>query len=238
MTTAPALAIALTLAAPLSLAPLSLPLASGPAQDAQPDRADLRRVAPGYEDFSPVALSRRLEPVDIRATLFAEDVYEGERTDRFGSSERIYMRMYGGIVAVFPRSSYTRTSQGVEADIPPGTVFHLGTPAEAIGAERVQPRRATLRPGQVDLRHDLSAAGDRVALSVSGATGRTPPRETAKWLEGAAGEAPGADQGLEAGEPLSIFNSERYRQQRMASLLAEAARAQRHAGRVAGSPGT
>lgn len=223
MTTAPAIVTAVALAAPLSLAPLAAPLGIAPAQDGQPDRDELRRVAPGYEDFSPIALSRRVEPVDNRATLFAEDVYEGVRTDRFGSSERIYMRMYGGIVAVFPRSSYTQTVEGVVADIPPGTVFHLGTPEEAMG-ERVE-GRAAIRPGQVDLRQDLSAGraagGERVAFSTSGARGP----EMAGWGQGA-GEA-GGGEGPEASEPVSIFNSERYRQQRMASLLAEAARAQR-----------
>jgi hypothetical protein len=192
MTTAPFIAIALALA--------TVP---------QAEREGLRRVAPGYEDFSPIALSRQLEPVDNRATLFAEDVYEGERPGRFGSSERVYVRMYGGIVAVFPRSSYVDTPWGVEAEIPAGTVFHLGSAAEALAGAAPGPAPSA-RPGQVSLRQNLAAD-----------TGSAAPAAGRESLRPIAGEQEAA--------PPSIFTSEPYRQRRMAALLAEAARAERAA---------
>ena len=195
MTAAPAIALSLALAATLP----------------QPEREGLRRVAPGYEDFSPIALSQRLEPVDNRATLFFEDVYEGERQSRFGPAERIYVRMHGGIVAVFPRSSYVDTPWGAEAEVPPGTVFHLGSPAEALASGAPAP--ASPRPGQVSLRQNLAADAGNARASVE-------PRDGAAGREesGGAGEAPA---------PPSIFTSEPYRQRRMAALLAEAASAER-----------
>lgn len=172
------------------------------AAHAQPEqREGLRRVAPGFEDVSPIALSQRFEPVDNRATLFAEDVYEGERPGRFGSSERVYMRMYGGIVAVFPRGSYVNTPQGTAAAIPPGTVFHLGEPEDVLSA--VTP--VAMRPGQVDLRENLATTDGR---SVQ-------PRQ----------QQPARAQADEA-EPPSIFSSEPYRQRRMAALIADAAQAE------------
>jgi hypothetical protein len=185
MPAAPAIAIALAIAAI-------------PQQDA------LRRVAPGYEDWSPVALSQRFEPVDNRATLFFEDVYEAERPGPYGRpAERVYLRLHGGVVAVFPQSSYVETEWGVEAEVPPGTVFHLGTAAEALGG--AMPVATAPRPGQVSFREDLSAAADRPAVALAAAQRRSV----------ATTEAP---------EPPSIFTSEAYRQRRMATLLAEAAR--------------
>lgn len=186
---------------------LSLALLFAAAFAQQGQREGLRRVAPGFEDVSPIALSQRFEPVDNRATLFAEDVYEGERPGRFGSSERIYMRMYGGIVAVFPRGSYVNTPQGAAAAIPPGTVFHLGEPEDVLG-ESAAP--AAMRPGQVNLRENLATTDGR-------STGQ-PPRQQ---------PAPGArTQQTEPAEPPSIFSSEPYRQRRMAALIADAARAE------------
>lgn len=177
---------------------------------ALPQQEGLRRVAPGYEDWSPVALSQRFEPVDTRATLFFEDVYEGERPGPFGATERVYLRMHGGVVAVFPQGNYIETPWGVEAAIPPGTVFHLGTPEEALGAAApgaMGEAPAAPRPGQVSLREDLSVSADRAAA----------PSVTAARQDAPAADIP---------EPPSIFTSEPYRQRRMASLLAEAARAE------------
>ncbi|MFG0284491.1 MAG: hypothetical protein ACF8R7_08735 [Phycisphaerales bacterium JB039] len=184
-------------------------LAGAGYQPEQP--GEIRRLSPGFEDFSPVALSRRLEPVDNRVTLFAEDVYEGVRTDRFGASERVYMRMYGGMTVIFPQSTYAPSVWGQAPTIPPGAIFYLGSPEEALGetaraapASSAAPLASASGALRLSLRQDLAAGGG--------------PAPSA----GAAPATPGAD---ESDQP-SIFSSEMYRQRRMATLLAQAARAE------------
>lgn len=210
--------------------PLAILLGAGIPTEAgaQPERDELRRVAPGYEDFSPVALSQRLEPVDMRFTLFGEDVYEAIRDNGFGSAERVYMRMYGGVAAIFPRSTYVPTSSGAAATVPPGTIFHLGDPAEALGeapeggqgagaASAVSTAtNAIASPRRVDLRQSLAADGR--APGEAGAEARRP-------------------EGAQPAAAASIFGSEAQRQRRMAQLLAEAARTEQAAGVEGGAEG-
>jgi hypothetical protein len=79
-----------------------------------------RRLQQGFEDVEPLARSLAIQPVDFRAPVGFEDVYD------LGDGR--LARIDGGLIAVFPRSTYVRDASGVYPTIPPGTVFYVGMP--------------------------------------------------------------------------------------------------------------
>src|SRR5690349_21310518 len=86
----------------------------------------LKRVDAGVEDRGGLSTSTRVMPADTRVPTGFEGVYSFQQTDRFGQVETYYVRRDGALTAVFPRSSYVDTANGVEPRVPPGTVWVLG----------------------------------------------------------------------------------------------------------------
>src|SRR5436309_7301200 len=68
------------------------------------------RVEPGVGDRGPGSVSLRQAPLDLRSPAGFEGVYQIDRTNPFASpGERttpFFMRQDGGVMAVFPRSTY------------------------------------------------------------------------------------------------------------------------------------
>lgn len=96
---------------------------------AQPDRTpDREPVDQGVGD---VGLGRgRVMPLDLRKPTGFDRVFRLPespwRTERFA-------RQSGALIAVFPRSTYTRWRGADIATIPPGTVFYIGRENELFG---------------------------------------------------------------------------------------------------------
>ncbi|HYE63514.1 MAG TPA: hypothetical protein VD997_16105 [Phycisphaerales bacterium] len=91
---------------------------------------------PTVGDMNPVGTSQRAMPVDLRVGSGFDRLYKLDARPRFfggsggggwaaGDSD-YYMRMNGGVMAVFPRSSYAMTRRGLLTEVPPGTVFSIG----------------------------------------------------------------------------------------------------------------
>src|SRR5437868_2854803 len=84
---------------------------------AQPDNR-LRQVQAGTSDANPLAASSRALPADLRLPIGFDKVYKLESASRGRSlGGDLYARRSGGITAVFPRSQYEETSQGLMPDV-------------------------------------------------------------------------------------------------------------------------
>jgi len=181
----------------------------------------LRRIDPGTADLSPNGASLRILPDVLRPPTGFEQLYAvpqgapiGSRapgtvapgTDFSGSGERYFARADGGVVAVFPRSVYVPTQAGNIPLIPPGTVFHIGSPESILGERSggSPSTPSTTSPWRVNTRVDL-----RVDRSLAGAGARE------------------AERGLRQPRrrPGSICTDEPYRRRRVAELLDAAHRA-------------
>jgi len=161
----------------------------------------LKRVEPGITDSNPLAVGTRLIPVDLRAPTNFEGVYQFQRTDRFGNSETFFARTDGGLTAVFPRSQYVDSGGNLLAQVPPGTVWLIG------GLPKPTDKPA---PPRSETYLDLSIRGN-----ISDAP------EPEGSPDAAPAPAPSRPPALNhrQPEPLSIWNSERYRRQRVGTLL-------------------
>ncbi len=96
---------------------------------ARADPPGLTPVARGYDDINPLAKSLRPQPYDLRMPMNFERVYKIDPSIKlFGNNEEYFARVGGGLMAVFPRSTYIYTQKGRYATIPPGTVWVLGLP--------------------------------------------------------------------------------------------------------------
>lgn len=74
------------------------------------------------EDVSELSTSLRyIEPGLVQPTGFEQVFRYSGRTDFF-------VRIDGAIHAVFPKSIYVPSKQGIIATVPPGTVFYIGDP--------------------------------------------------------------------------------------------------------------
>lgn len=106
---------------------------------ADPASASTRQNIPnpveqGVGDVNPLGQSQRVLPVDLFVPTRFEKVYRLEDVIRRGDGlspagtekgQTGFVRFSGGVAAVFPFSTYERTSRGNVATIPAGTVFHL-----------------------------------------------------------------------------------------------------------------
>lgn len=149
----------------------------------------LKRVEDGVSDVGPLGTSQRLVPMDLRVPTGFEGVYEFQRERRWDTPETMYMRVSGGMAAVFPRSVYIEAGGGLIPEIPAGTTFLIGT---GEGGWVATPGRWSASPLAVDLRY-------------------TPERETTA--------APRPDPEAKPAEPPTIWTSESYRRARTQSLL-------------------
>lgn len=112
----------------------SLIIASGAPSQPPPGATP---IEPGRGDANPQAASGRSVPIDLRQPTGFSTVYRLQTDDA-----PVFLRIDGGMKAVFPRSVY-RTSDGggLVPSIPPGTVFYPGElPADLRPAARTRPR--------------------------------------------------------------------------------------------------
>jgi hypothetical protein len=158
----------------------------------------LQRVDPGTSDADPLRMSLREMQFDLRRPSGFDTVYRLDAAPGYSPRGTMFMRMDGGITAVFPHSVYQPTRTGLVAEIPAGTVFHIGgLPQELQPQERVMARL----PGFVDLSLDARApAGGRSPLP--GDAAPTPP------------------------EIRSMWNDDDYRRHRVATLLSRSGEAE------------
>lgn len=84
-------------------------------------------VQPGVADIDPLGESFRLLAPVLRIDNNFEHVYRLNPDDEHSP----FFRRAGGLYAVFPRSQYVLTRQGVVAAVPPGTIYHFGRPEPA-----------------------------------------------------------------------------------------------------------
>lgn len=166
-----------------------LPALACSAALAQPG---LRTVEEGIDDASPLARSTRLVQRDLRKPIDFERVYELTSPDGKVS----YVRIDGGLAAVFPQSVYNNRG---DAPYPPGLVFHIGTEG-LLASARDSEVRPTEAPNRLDTRIDRAA-----------------PQRTATEPEPAEAPRPKAIPG-----PPEIITNEIYRRLRIAQLLASA----------------
>jgi len=81
---------------------------------------ELERVEEIWGDAGPLNESLRQLPLDMRRPSGFEHLY------RVPGSKNLLTRMDGSLAAVFPRSVYSSSPNGVIPVIPPGTVFYVG----------------------------------------------------------------------------------------------------------------
>ncbi len=86
----------------------------------------VQRIAPGGSDLDPLRGNPRVLPTDLRAPMGFEDVFQLRSTDRFGREQSAFARRSGGLTAVFPRSVYVPSRNGLVPEVPAGTVFIIG----------------------------------------------------------------------------------------------------------------
>lgn len=85
----------------------------------------LEPVQQGTVDANPLAAPANVQPLDLRLPLGFDRVYRVVEPGRSMLNQR-YARSSGALTAVFPRSQYTPTRDGVVPEIPAGTIFYIG----------------------------------------------------------------------------------------------------------------
>ncbi len=176
----------LTLVATLTLTLPAAPQPEGP----------LRPVEAGVADVGPLSTSLREFRHDLRVPTGFADVYELSPATGLDG----FARASGAITAIFPRSIYIPTREGVLVGVPPGTVFHIG-PLPTTGAAPT-PTPSAPR-GSID-RHAASTQVQRELLAERPGAGVVDRIERERAPRG------------------SIFTSERDRRRRVAELMARA----------------
>lgn len=167
------------------------------------------RIEAGGQDEDPARASlRNLQQTDLRNPTGFEYVYRLDRRDSHGRMHTSYMRLDGGLAAVFPRSQYAPTADGYVPEIPAGTVFHIGVPASSPALPSKRPD--TMIATNVDTR----ASTNNSLLAPAGSTlmGTTPSTE------------------------LSMFEDENYRRYRVKDMLLRALEVDVRAGIVSLPP--
>jgi hypothetical protein len=159
----------------------------------------LQRAEEGIGDVEPLRLNLRDMQVDLRRPAGFDSVFRFDRTDAFGQRETVFMRMDGGVTAVFPQSVYSPSAWGPVPTIPPGTTFYIGeVPRHLRPAE--QPRPTPV---------------NRIDMSVGGGAESPPPAAALHRPEGrpVRRAVPGARV-----QP-SVWTDEAYRTRRIEALL-------------------
>lgn len=140
---------------------------------------ELIPVDRGIEDINPLGVSLRQLPPEFRLDNDWEQVY----VSRVDPSR--FVRVHGALHAVFPRSQYVSTRDGVRSQTPPGTVFYIGPPAPellpvpSLAAELTEPS-SVRRPTAVTLAPPMMGAVRAGAVDRSAAAVRLGPRAVAQ----------------------------------------------------------
>ncbi len=181
---------------------------------AQP--AGARPIEQGVGDAGPLSAPGRVVPVDLRKPLGFERVYTLGRVDAFKDDE-VFLRVSGGITAVFPRSVYEKTPEGTRPLIPPGTTFYIGELPEEFrpAEEKLPPSRLALNLG-VDLSAGRAAEEANARAADQQSSKGAPEPATAGERRSTAGRAH-ADLGLP-----TIWENEEYRGARIGQIMRRA----------------
>jgi hypothetical protein len=180
-----------------------------PSTPGSPAQPPLKRVEPNAADLSPLSNSLRSLETDLRVPTGYENIYRLDKTDIFGGQQALYMRMDGGLIAVFPQSRYIDTNIGTLPEVPPGTIYYLGRLPASLTAKRAPgPRPKTF----VDLSAPTIAAAAEDLKTDTRASGLIPsavPPSSASVSPARAVPSP----------TISIWEDERLRQRRLGALL-------------------
>jgi hypothetical protein len=179
-----------------AVAVLGIPAPTLLAQGQLPRGA--QRVDPGIGDVGAVEGVSRVDLFrDLRHERGFGTVYRFESRQPMGmpgATSTMYMRMDGGITAVFPESVYYNSPWELSPTVPPGTTFYIGRLPEHFGSAPALPPRAS---NYVDTRVNLMAHPQPPSIN---------PPESA-----ASSAAP------------TIWEDEAYRQRALARLMRRAA---------------
>jgi hypothetical protein len=128
---------------------------------------ELERIEDGTSDVNPLDASSRIVPIDLRQSNDFTSIFEIH-----GQGEPKFVRFAGGLAAVFPRSVYLPTTEGVLPDVPPDTTFYIGGLPEDLSTEsgaayvRTNPYYVDYRrAGRVSMRVDERARAPEVDFS-------------------------------------------------------------------------
>ncbi len=162
------------------------------------------RVEQGVGDVDPSRTSLRTLSRDLRSPTGFESVYRFDRVDAFGNVQRNFMRIDGATYAVFPRSQYIATSSGVAAAIPAGTTFYIGGPPKDWSARPAVRPAPSMISSAIDTRLPTRTALPPIVMPAPAPSPRGAPSAAPR-------PAPRV--------PLSIYENEEYRRQRLNELL-------------------
>jgi len=146
-----------------------------------------KRIEQGISDTGPLRASLRNLGVDLLVPTGFRDVFEIQPAaspslpgfQPNSDTQKRFARVNGAVVAVFPRSVYTPTDDGIVAELPSGTIFYVGGLPRNFGLSSLGRLGSTdastpTSPLWADLRADTSVkSGDAGRRSV-GASGPVP----------------------------------------------------------------
>ncbi len=206
------------LAACAALAPCTCAL----AQDVR--WRDLQVVDPGVADLGPLSISTRSLPIDLRSPSGFDRVYRVPGSTRgvggFNTTpvgERL-ARVDGGITAVFDRSEYVQTKQGIRPVFPANTIFYIGDSPLLNLPDAGRPRERSVNA--VSYAFDMQASSLAAAparAAAEPADFRVHPGEESLYQESA--------RPMKADEPApaaNVFTDEQFRRERIRALLMSA----------------
>lgn len=180
-------------------------LGFSPALRAEPP---LEPVTQGTSDANPLAAPANIQPLDLRLPLGFDRVFRVVEPGRSMLNQR-YARSSGAITAVFPRSQYTPTRDGVIPEIPAGTIFYIGgLPDDPFSSPPPE-----IRPGPTYV--DRSVRTVPNAAEPVAPSRKTLPRSADRVARRELIERPG---------PVSIMTDEGFRQARACELIDRAAK--------------
>jgi hypothetical protein len=175
-----------------------------------------RPIDQGVGDAGPLSTSLRETHPGLRQPTGFDNVYHVPGRDD------LFMRMDGGMVAVFPRSTYVRKSGRNSATVPPGTVFYIGIPTHlAMNA----PDSAGVLPGwQFRLATRIAPEVDQPQSTQTNKLNRGFD-ERRQSQQSSSINASASDDAREVASPtvFTIANDQAYRARRVQQLLQQAA---------------
>ncbi len=180
----------------------------------------MRVMDAGVNDVSALAASTRLIPVDLRAPMDFDRVFQvtgpGGRLETrpatldSPTSSGVFARVSGGLSYVFPRSTYIQTRLGDLPTLPPGGHYQLGLPGqESIG-----------RPGG-----PVGPMSRAVSAQAAMPVAATPVLTTTRFMTGSLEPSASSESQTAPPErppPKSLWLDEAYRRTRVSALLDQA----------------
>lgn len=162
-------------------------------------------------DMGPLSLGQRILRSDLRLPSGFDQVYRVS----VPGGEPVFARVANGVTAIFPRSVYSATEMGLQATIPPGTIFSIGGDLRALLPSSV---------ASASVRRNWAGASMFADRSVE-RSGRMPSvlmRNADPYADPAAVRVRDVEvEPLPTNEgPATIWNNEVLRKRRLAALLA------------------